>query len=60
LCPANVTTETPALDGLFLLEKEEADRHSLNCKVDEVVAMLSGKRDDWYRIVQFNVPLDTV
>ena len=29
------------------LEKEEADRHSLNCKVEEVVAMLSDKRDEW-------------
>jgi len=29
------------------LEKEEADRLSLNCKVEEVVAMLSDKRDEW-------------
>ena len=29
------------------LEKEEADRHSLNCKVEEVVAMLSDKCDEW-------------
>ena len=42
------------------LEKEEADRLSLNCKVEEVVAMLSDKRDEWKDSITNEIVMDKI